>query len=807
MNRLIKLLILLSLLPVFVAAQNTTVTATVVDSDGTVWANAPYTLSFRGNPSNPNVNVYNIGGVLLNPAQLSYSGITNSSGVLSQAVYQNGVISPSGSQWTLQICPLSSAPSCGFINFSTGTLSSLNVSTLINAAITAPRFPAIAGAYGYADIEAQVIYAQGATYWNTTYQAQRWNVAGTWVQNLPTTGGTLTGNLNVTGSATLPNITGPTTLTGNLNVTGSGTFGSVNATGNIGGSLIGGILQASQFPGSDNGAKINAAVAYYQANGGVCSIVLSTSGIISTAPNIPLGCTLDVYAPQTLNVTWPIYHHGTLINFHGFSITANTGTNPAFDIGKASALVATAGTVNTSGTAVTWVSGPNFSDIDFGDQITIGGSTYNIASINSSTSLTILTSAGVQTGASYVVNMDPSNGIANNQTPLPPQLVDLTVSKGTSTGDVIRNTFTSDVVIRGFKVFGAFGWDYDSRGAITANIYGLTSTLQQSGISLADYTFAGFTSGSNANTFYSPSINSSATAGGSSIYIANTSEGNEFYGLHLEGNSNNTVINDVGGGNNLYQFTDYERNGTGSGYEIVIGSNNNSLIGPASLQSYNSYLLAFASGTTNNSIEHLQFNVTGAGGVAWNFFATSSGKALNNKIIAGSTTGPPTGNEDSSNNYTVNNLAIVGIGTTGAAAQTGASAGDFVIANGFYLRSDTSAHNATYRLIGSVAGTAGVSIDPSGQGATFGGTVKSIPAIAGVSTLVSGTVTVSNANSCTPSATCVYKLTNCAKNASTGIGTLSIGTVSSGTSFVINSLGPTASVLATDLSSVCWQVN
>lgn len=81
------------------------------------------------------------------------------------------------------------------------------------------------------------------------------------------------------------------------------------------------------------------------------------------------------------------------------------------------------------------------------------------------------------------------------------------------------------------------------------------------------------------------------------------------------------------------------------------------------------------------------------------------------------------------------------------------------------------------------------------------------PQAFGMATLTSGTVTVSNAAACTPSATCGYKLINCAKNASSGIGALSIGTVSAGVSFVINSLGPTASVLTTDASSVCWQIN
>jgi hypothetical protein len=77
----------------------------------------------------------------------------------------------------------------------------------------------------------------------------------------------------------------------------------------------------------------------------------------------------------------------------------------------------------------------------------------------------------------------------------------------------------------------------------------------------------------------------------------------------------------------------------------------------------------------------------------------------------------------------------------------------------------------------------------------------------GVATLSSGTVTVSNAGACSPAAGCIYKLTNCGLNASSGIGTLSIGTVSAATSFVINSLGPTGSVLTTDASTVCWQIN
>jgi hypothetical protein len=79
-------------------------------------------------------------------------------------------------------------------------------------------------------------------------------------------------------------------------------------------------------------------------------------------------------------------------------------------------------------------------------------------------------------------------------------------------------------------------------------------------------------------------------------------------------------------------------------------------------------------------------------------------------------------------------------------------------------------------------------------------------AAANVATLSSGTVTVSTSAACTPASTCTYKLTNCGKNSSAGIGTPSIGTISVGTSFVINSMSPAATVLTTDASTICWQI-
>jgi hypothetical protein len=77
----------------------------------------------------------------------------------------------------------------------------------------------------------------------------------------------------------------------------------------------------------------------------------------------------------------------------------------------------------------------------------------------------------------------------------------------------------------------------------------------------------------------------------------------------------------------------------------------------------------------------------------------------------------------------------------------------------------------------------------------------------GSATLASGTATVSTPGACIPSATCVYTLTRCVGNSSTAVGVPTVGTISAGTSFVINSLGAANSVLTGDLASVCWRIN
>ena len=65
--------------------------------------------------------------------------------------------------------------------------------------------------------------------------------------------------------------------------------------------------------------------------------------------------------------------------------------------------------------------------------------------------------------------------------------------------------------------------------------------------------------------------------------------------------------------------------------------------------------------------------------------------------------------------------------------------------------------------------------------------------------MTAGSVTITTPSACTPSLTCHYSLTRCVSGGT--VGSLGIGTVTAGTSFVINSSS------ATDTSQVCWRIN
>lgn len=89
-------------------------------------------------------------------------------------------------------------------------------------------------------------------------------------------------------------------------------------------------------------------------------------------------------------------------------------------------------------------------------------------------------------------------------------------------------------------------------------------------------------------------------------------------------------------------------------------------------------------------------------------------------------------------------------------------------------------------------------IPASANGYVGTGTKVSLPT-QGIATLAGGAATVNTAAACVPGTYCHYQLTRCSAGGT--LGNLSVGSVTSGTSFAITSSSNT------DTSVVCWQIN
>jgi len=249
-------------------AQTTTVSGTVVDSDGTTWTNGTISIQFVPNSSQPNINIYNINGVPLSAAVMTQGPLPlDPSGAFSRVVYTNSSITPSGSTWQYTICPRASSR-CGVFTIQ-ATGSTQNLTSVIPASIPAPRFLAVAGAYGYADIEAQTQNTVGATYWNVNSNIQLyWNGA--------------------VFQSTAINCSTGCTLTGPLN-----------------GPVIESVYFADQFAGADIGAKANAA---YTA----ASLIYALPTIHIPAGSYTYSTTMSFGGPVKLQC-----EPGTILNFTG----------------------------------------------------------------------------------------------------------------------------------------------------------------------------------------------------------------------------------------------------------------------------------------------------------------------------------------------------------------------------------------------------------------------------------------------------------------------------------------------------------
>ncbi len=99
--------LLLAGVPAF--AQTTSVSGTITDSGAQIWANGSYQFSFQPARSNPS-GQYFFSGSPFNVSQV-IAGVLDGTGSFAGAlVPSNTSITPSGSTWSLQVCPAASTP-------------------------------------------------------------------------------------------------------------------------------------------------------------------------------------------------------------------------------------------------------------------------------------------------------------------------------------------------------------------------------------------------------------------------------------------------------------------------------------------------------------------------------------------------------------------------------------------------------------------------------------------------------------------------------------------------------------------------
>lgn len=151
------------------ASGQTAITAQITDSDSQTWNAGTWTASLVS-PSGPPQGC---------TTATTVSGTMSGSGVLTGSLCDNSLVGPSGSTWRFTICPHASA-NCSQVSTAVSG-STENLSSVLSAGVTAPRFAAAFGAFGYADVEVATIPPPGATYYNVTTPAFRqWN-GSAWV--------------------------------------------------------------------------------------------------------------------------------------------------------------------------------------------------------------------------------------------------------------------------------------------------------------------------------------------------------------------------------------------------------------------------------------------------------------------------------------------------------------------------------------------------------------------------------------------------------------------------------------------------
>lgn len=181
------------------AAQSTSVTATITDSDSFTWNNGTYSINLIPNPNGPSaLSQYSWSGGTL---AYNFSGVLNSSGVLSVSLPSNSTISPGGTTWGFTICP-NAVNGCFTVPVNV-TGSSMNLTTTLSAAAKGPRFIDSGIAYGYGTIEVTQTTSIGVSFCVTTSipcTLNYWN-GSAWVAFSTGTGFTAGGDLSGTSTS------------------------------------------------------------------------------------------------------------------------------------------------------------------------------------------------------------------------------------------------------------------------------------------------------------------------------------------------------------------------------------------------------------------------------------------------------------------------------------------------------------------------------------------------------------------------------------------------------------------------------
>jgi hypothetical protein len=448
---------------------------------------------------------------------------------------------------------------------------------------------------------------------------------------------TFSGAMNANAGGTLNGtFSGPTTLSGVYATTNTGTHSGAETFTNINN-----ILYISQFAGADLGAKMNAAVTNCTVTLGLtaCKYIIDISGTISTPPNFPVGSTVEctATAPIVLATTWAIMHRGTVYNLNSCEFKYNQDTSStAIFVGKNAV-----GTVNTSGTAVTYVSGTNFSNIDVGDQVFINGTAYNVTAVTPPNSLTISVSAGTQNGVAYAgLLLMPTFGSYHSLV----TIRDLTLfyaGAGTTTSTAFQAAYMSNLDVQNPRIVGFQGAQsvgLKLQGVYDSNFYHPILLVNQCQMILTNNTGGGGNIGSSQNRFFIPQVfNGGACTSSNAAIQISTSSGIFFDQPDMESNASTYTIWAADGTafKTVVQFGDFERNGDGTvnSADIFLGGVPGSAQNVVANNSFQSLvantpatgLICSSTGTTCQLYGNVWGPVNNHYTAAWNFQGGATG--------------------------------------------------------------------------------------------------------------------------------------------------------------------------------------